>query len=374
MRHRKESNIRTHRFSRSHQSPAAISNQAPVIETIEELRAALQEAIALEHFTIPPYLCALYSIRKGANPEATRIIQTVVIEEMGHMIMAANILNAIGGKPRIFARESLPEYPREMPHSAIGFEVGLLKFSKNALNTFLRIERPAEERGPTEPGQFWSIGEFYAAVSEALNRLDSEAKSRKQKKGIFTGCRPQVTNEHYHGSRGKVIAVYSIEDANEAIKEIVDQGEGKGGSIKDGDDDEPGDESKIAHYYRFNEIFFERRYRTNEPPDEPPSGDPLPVDWNAVYNMMPNPNLRVIRKESKLKEPQRSQLLGAMEEFNRTYSSLLRNIQRGCNGKPEVLREGVPMMHSLREMAIDLMRAEVGIGNYTAGPSFEYVP
>lgn len=40
------------------------------ITSIESLREHLQWALELEHATIPPYLCALYSIKKGHNVES----------------------------------------------------------------------------------------------------------------------------------------------------------------------------------------------------------------------------------------------------------------------------------------------------------------
>ena len=55
------------------------------IETAEDLQAALQVAIELEHSTIPPYLTAYYSIKPGANAEVAQLIYSVVIEEMFHM-------------------------------------------------------------------------------------------------------------------------------------------------------------------------------------------------------------------------------------------------------------------------------------------------
>ena len=61
-----------------------------------------------------------------------------------------------------------------MPHSAVRFKVNLLRFSKDAVNTFLRIERPAPPTEVPKPGKFGSIGEFYAAVRGEL-RLDGEA-------------------------------------------------------------------------------------------------------------------------------------------------------------------------------------------------------
>ena len=95
-------------------------------------------------------------------------------------------------------------------------------------------------------------------------------------------------------------------------------------------------------------------------------GDSLPVDWNAVYNMIPNPKMSMFGHEPRL--------LAKMREFNRLYTKLLANIDKACNGKPEVLMDGVPMMHAMRLAAVDLMKEPSGVGDYTAGPSFEIVP
>jgi hypothetical protein len=334
-----------------------------VFNDLRQLRHALQKAIALELFTIPPYLCALYSIQERANAEAALIIRSVVVEEMLHMILAANILNAIGGRPRICAPGLLRRYPREMPLSEIGFQVNLLKFSREAVNTFLRIERPAPPSKQPAHGKFWSIGEFYASIREALRRLDKEAGNHNNKNGIFTGIQKrQVTEEHYYGSGGKLLAVYSLEDAERAIDEIVGQGEGIDGTIDDADEGIFGQGVEFAHYFRFNEIFNERRYQHGDMPGDAPSGDPLPVDWNAVYNMVPNPTMKMFQHKPGL--------FSKAREFNRTYTALLRNIERACNGEPEILKEGIPLMYALRIAAIDLMNEPIGNGDYTAGPSF----
>ena len=336
------------------------------IDDLAELKERLQEAIALEHFTIPPYLCALYSIKDGANVAARDIIRTVVVEEMLHMVMAANILNAIGGTPRISAKKFLPHYPRPLPHSAIDFQVSLLRFSKEAVNTFLRIERPAKSALPPPKDKFRSIGEFYQAVREALMRFDAEAKARGDKKGIFTGTQAQVSKENYYGSGGELVAVYSIEDANRAIDEIVGQGEGIDSGILAEDDGVLDEDVELAHYYRFNQIFCERRYKTGDTENSGPTGGPLEVDWNAVHNMMPNPKMRKFQGQPRLLEEAKA--------FNRTYMQLLHGIDRGCNGHPEELRtKATPLMHALREQAVDLMQIPAGDGNYTAGPTFEYV-
>jgi hypothetical protein len=362
MPYRQEKNYRRHRFIRTG-SEQTLAADVPRIRDIKALRNALQFAVFLEHFTIPPYLCALYSIHEGSNADAVRIIRSVVMEEMLHMVLAANILNAIGGKPIIGVKEPLPVYPDKMPHSAIGFEVNLLRFSKDAINTFLRIERPAAKTKPTEPGTFWSIGDFYRSVIEALRRLDGEA-AKTHPYGIFIGTQKQVTEEYYGGG-GKVFGVYNLHDAERALEEIVGQGEGIDGCIEDGDGATFGDGVEYAHYFRFNEIFHERRYRPEDKPTDAPSGAILKVNWNAVYNMVPNPRMSMFRHQP--------ELLSKMRKFNRMYMMLLENLNAACNGNPEILSQGIPMMHAMRIAAIDLMQEHCQIGDYTAGPSFEFI-
>ncbi len=105
MSYRQQTNAHRHKcLSDNHgQAPPV----GPLVRNIDDLRRILQEAIELEHFTIPPYLCALYSIQAGTNDQAAKIIHSVVMEEMLHMVMAANILNAIGGKPKMGAEKLL---------------------------------------------------------------------------------------------------------------------------------------------------------------------------------------------------------------------------------------------------------------------------
>ena len=151
------------------------------ITTREELFHYLRAALQLEHATIPPYLTALYSIRPGTNSDAYHVIRVVVVEEMLHLTLAANIFNAIGGTPDLTGADFMPVYPAFLPDGEQDFEVALRRFSPEAVDTFLKIERPAEpqsadrrvvrrsrDRGAlpaVNPGgeeglHFHSIGEF----------------------------------------------------------------------------------------------------------------------------------------------------------------------------------------------------------------------
>ena len=83
--------------------------------TVDRLKELLEAAVKLELSTIPPYLCALYTIHPEGNDEAKLVIRSVVVEEMLHMVLAANVLNAIGGDPRVAGPEHAPRYPHELP-------------------------------------------------------------------------------------------------------------------------------------------------------------------------------------------------------------------------------------------------------------------
>src|SRR4051794_36780105 len=88
--------------------------QAGVRRDESWLREALQAAVELEFFTIPPYLIALWSI-KDESSGPSRTIREIVYEEMQHMALVCNLLAGIGGLPRINSPRSIPLYPRPMP-------------------------------------------------------------------------------------------------------------------------------------------------------------------------------------------------------------------------------------------------------------------
>ena len=113
--------------------------------TIAILQHMLQMAIEVEFSTIPLYLAALMSIKEGYNVEVASLLKKVVIQEMLHMTLACNILNAIGGTPIIASPSVVPVYP------AAGLPGGLRpdlvlrlkKLSKAHLHdTFLSVEQP----------------------------------------------------------------------------------------------------------------------------------------------------------------------------------------------------------------------------------------
>ncbi|WP_433165345.1 ferritin-like domain-containing protein [Kribbella sp. CA-247076] len=330
--------------------------------TMESLREHLQWAVELEHATLPPYLCALYSLDPERNPEAVQVVSSVFSEEMLHLALVANILNAVGGSPRVDAPELLPPHPRRMPHGAL--ELSLGPFGPEALEMFLAIERPAPPSAPPEDDNYETIGQFYDAVEHGLRSLCASLGED----AVFTGDPArQVSDAHFRHSGGRLIVVDSLATALEALEEIVEQGEGTArGEVWDGDADmfHP-ERDEVGHFYRFQELKLGRRYQRGDTPTSGPSGEAIGFDVDGVLPMRPNPRLT--------DHPEGHPIRVAQEEVNQTYSLVLHLLEQTFNGSPRMLSVAIGTMFVLKEQASTLMRMPDGDG-FTAGPTFDYVP
>lgn len=371
--------------------------------TLGEIREHLQLAIEIEHATIPAYLTALFSLHDGTNEDAAWVLRTVAREEMLHMSLAANVLNAIGGSPAIDNAAFVPEYPTELPHFIASPVVQIERFSKDALRTFMRIEWRAQQpakaaRATAAADRYRTIGEFYAAILTALEHVCTQSRESV----VFSGDPSrQISPTDYYGSEGAVVTVTDLASARAAIELIVHQGEGDRGSgveiggeraydesAKDYFASAPGEPRYVAHLYRFNEVLCERYYAGAQAPQTPsnlrevatpgvpglsagidslptPNGPPLPVDWDAVWPIRSNPKSRDF--------PHGSAIRTRLERFNRAYSDLLRVLQRTFNGEPFLLERTVPSMYDLEYLGQELCRTPSGDGETTVGPSWEFV-
>ena len=348
-------------------SQAGVRMGAPLvgpITSLESMREHLQWAIELEHSTIPPYLCALYSIEPGRNLEAVEVISSVLVEEMLHLTLAANLLNAVGGRPRLDIPQMLPGYPRPLPHSDRSFEISLFRFGPEAIEAFLKIEQPSRTSDPPEDDNYETIGQFYQAIERGLRELSAILGEAN----VFCGDRArQVTDQHFYSGGGRIIAVDSLATALAALGEIVEQGEGAGHSqVWDGDKDvfHP-ERDQVAHYYRFQELKLRRRYRRGDTPRSGPTGEPISIDWDAVRRMRANPRT----SDHALGSPVRL----AQEGFNHSYCALLQHLEEAFNGTPQVLGAAIGAMYGLKTQAQALMQMPTEDGLPTAGPTFEYV-
>jgi hypothetical protein len=335
------------------------------IVTIESLREHLQWAIELEHSTITPYLCALYSVDAGRNPEATEVLTSVVVEEMLHTTLVANLLNAVGGRPQLDNPKMLPGYPRPLPHGDRSFEISLCPFGSEAIETFLKIEQPSPTGAPPEGDNYETIGQFYDAIKRGFRELSATLGEAN----LFCGDPArQVTNQHFYSGGGRIIAVNTLTTALAALEEIVEQGEGANhAQVWDGDSDvfHP-EHDQVAHYYRFQELKLGRRYRRGDTPRSGPTGDPISIDWDGVRPMRTNPRTSDHAPGSPIR--------AAQEEFNQSYCALLQVLERAFDGAPQMLGSAIGAMYTLKAQAQALMQTPTEDGLATAGPTFEYVP
>lgn len=338
---------------------------AHAIDTIDDLRRHLQWAIELEHATIPPYLCALYSLDPARNSEAAQVVGTVLAEEMLHLALAANLLNAVGGAPKLDTPELLPPYPHPLPHGDRSVQVHLAPFGAEALELFLRIEQPAPADAPPQTDEYQTIGQFYAAIEAGFRALCDELGEER----VFGGDPARQIGEfHLRSGGGEVMPVHDLKSALAALAEIIEQGEGAARTdVWDGDRDvfHP-EREEVAHFYRFQELRLGRRYRTGDTPQSGPTGAEITVDFDGVLPMRHNPRTADYSEGSPIRV--------AQEEFNQTYSLLLYQLEEAFNGDPGQLKDAVGTMFGLRKQALALMKMPTGDGKTTAGPAFEYVP
>ena len=331
------------------------------ITTLADLRRHLQWAIELEHTTVPPYLCALYSLDPARNPEVAEIMGSVFVEEMLHMLLAANLLNAVGGRPRIDTPRMLAPYPRSLPHADGSFEVSLLPFGAEALEIFLKIEQPSAPCAAPESDTYETIGQFYDAIERGMGDLCA----RLGEAHVFGGD-PQRQVSATVGA-GQVTAVDSLATALTALRQIVVQGEGRrGAEVWDGDPQmfHP-ERDEVGHYFRFQELKLGRCYRRSDTTASGPTGDAIRIDWAGVLPMQPNPRRAGHAPGSEVRTAQR--------EFDVAYCTILQHLDLAFNGSPQMLGRAIGAMFELKRHAQSLMQMPTDGGRATAGPTFEYI-
>jgi hypothetical protein len=360
---------------------AAFRALDPQDVSLANLHKHLHVAMLLELATIPTYLSAMYTIMEGDsnapdyaeefgdNFKVQEIIRTVLVEEMLHLTLSGNVLTAVGGVPKLICPDFVPEYPTQLPGSSRHFWINLGHFSKEQIETFVAIEFPTPKGHPrAKLTEYMTIGQLYNGIIDLMELL--EAKARKAGKTIFTGnIAHQVGPEHYYNSGGEIIVVKDLSSARNALKLIIEQGEGTEDDIWENKDNQT-PVSELAHYYKFLEILCERQYSpTQTNPNELPQGEPLHVKWDKVFPMKAN-----VKTDEYPKGKEGEELRAKSKHFNESYGVLLEMLQAAFTGHQEKLREAIMVMFKLKYSAIDLMRTPFpGLKDTNAGPSFEYL-
>ena len=314
------------------------------IQTLADLQNHVQWAIEIEHWTIPPYLCALYSLnaQDSNNFAAIQIIQDVVVDEMLHLALNCNLLNAIGGSPTFNNPSFIPKYPSSLPHHIPQppLVIHLQKCSVDLIkNTFLEIEKPEPTVNDIPEGDnYMTLAQFYAAISQGFMNLNQSLGP----KGLFNGNATKQVSTIYRADHGFLVQVVDLNSAQQAITEIVQQGEGTPQSQIDPDGD-------LAHYWEFKEI-----------------ADGT-VALGQVYPMIQDPTTASL--------PAGSSVQKLSHLFNDCYCLLLRAMTHIFNtgdnsslvdGMYTLMREVMPLLATL------LMQTPIPNKHGNAGPSFEF--
>lgn len=326
-----------------------------VPNTIEDVRNLVQTAIELEFSTLPPYLYAKFSIPEGENINAASRIDAIIIQEMIHMCLACNILNAIGGSPAITPPIFPAPLPGDIAHDLI---VHLYPFSQQAMKQGMDIETPVD---PIDPPQLKAlaaaeetvpvtIGEYYA-------RLDAELKQLPA--SDWTPGRNQITDDQFF--QGQIFPINGYDDAHRAIDEIVSEGEGSptAGSPLDF-------ESELAHFYRFQEVYRNQVLVKADNSVGYAWGEPLGVDWKAIYPAVADPQTIDFSKE-----PPPAQ--AAQAACDKAFTTMVNELRNAFNGESGRLGNAVRAMFDLRMAALNALNTPLADGTSVAGPSFTYL-
>ncbi|XP_078674115.1 uncharacterized protein LOC144912566 [Branchiostoma floridae x Branchiostoma belcheri] len=400
---------------------------------LTDIKTALQTAIQLELATIPPYLSALFSIKEGCNEEVAGLIQGIVIEEMQHLTLAANVLNAIGGTPVLNTENVAPSYPSSLPGGANpDLTVTLGRCSLDRIrNVFQKIETP-ECSLSTSPvtalfrhRNFNSDNAFTDQGLKVLNDKCKEARSqispqtiggiyihqilcpmlqqeRHAKRSgatIFVGnvSRQLTKKQWYGGASDATFAVSDMTTAIKAIAYIVMEGEGS-------DPCDPFDQyGELSHYFKFAEIAHGRRlvrtdnnacsssktsetssekcYRITQPTmfDDHIRFRPCEEDtvcstsFHFVGPMIPFYEACVwptISNPRSNMYQTKSKARNYSDIFNKVYTDLLKCLHEAVNGQPDRMGDCMGMMKSLKVWADKLVRTPIDLdGDPNIGPN-----
>lgn len=319
----------------------------------------LQTGIGVEFGTLPPYLYALYSIRPGANQEARRRIKSVALQEMTHMCLACNILNALGGNPKVTPQTYPGPLPGDIGPDGTPLTLHLYPFSQAAMQQAMNIEQPEDPlQFPVErllaeqpATRAVTIGQFYGMLDAFLATLPP---------GEWQAGRSQIVDDQFFG--GRLFAVNGYEEAHRAITEIVSEGEGAKNDPLDFQDD-------VAHYYRFGELFHDRVLTKSANPLGYSWGPTrLGIDWTGVYPSIVDPGLHDFSQE-----PAAAQ--AAQAACNATFTEMVNDLQDAVTGTGTgSLGQAVAAMFRLRMAALHAFTVPLADGQHVSGPAFLYQP
>jgi CDGSH-type Zn-finger protein/uncharacterized Fe-S cluster protein YjdI len=297
----------------------------------EQILYWLHEAAELEHNLMCCYLYAAFSLKRvDANwspDEAAAVkrwyglIQSVAMEEMGHLCIVGNLMTALGANPHF----NRPMFPVEAGPYPAGFAIRLQAFSPETIEHFLFLERPEDAaigdgpgfaptgayrrevpEGRLSPGPFdyTTVGQLYNTLACAMQQF-VEAHGEA---ALFIGDPGQQVTAALAPLPG-VCTVTDLESALAGLKTIVTQGEGASREQVD------------SHFHRFERMKDELCAMLAANPSFEPA-------WAAATNPVMNRPLRDERVH--VNSPD---IAPWLDIGNALYTTSLRCLMQGFNVK-----------------------------------------
>jgi hypothetical protein len=321
--------------------PAHLADIAAA-RSARELQPYLQGALELKMIVIPPYLTALFSLRDGNNGEVRETLGSAVVDEMLHVALIANTMNAVGCPPILSAERLARGYPARLPLGATGVELGLTKFSLDLTrDVFLALDGSASSvaaslRPVAGVGPYATPGGFYRAIIRKFEELGDPV--------VIGDPALQFVDEVSYSQR----ELFRIHDARSAIRAL---------RLVSGDASTTGeaqiDSGGSARFRRLKHIA------------RGPGADASPFDPSGVINIVENSRTSMY--------PPGSLVRNAVDQFNVAYCSILAALHETFNGRPDRYEFAISRMYGLTSLARSIVATDLGDGTFAA-PSFQWRP
>jgi CDGSH-type Zn-finger protein/uncharacterized Fe-S cluster protein YjdI len=221
----------------------------------EQLLYWLHEAAEIEHHLMCCYLYAAFSLKRADVRWSTQqaaavarwrgLITGVALEEMTHLCLVGNLMNALGAPPHM-GRPPLPVNSGPYP---AGFVIRLGPFCAATVEHFKYLERPGgaqladgsgfvpeqlyQRKVPAErlspgPRDYQTVGELYEMLAQSLQACVNELGEA----ALFVGD-PRLQVDASLAPLPGVCAITDLASAQRALHTIVSQGEGAGAEHAD---------------------------------------------------------------------------------------------------------------------------------------------
>ncbi|WP_443749178.1 ferritin-like domain-containing protein [Asticcacaulis solisilvae] len=348
-----------------------------IIRHREQLLDTLSEAAEIEHNLMCCYLYAAWSLKTepddGIDPEIQkeirgwqRAIVDVAIDEMTHLTLVSNLMNALGGVAHLHR----PNFPVSNGYHPADLQVRLAPFNRDTLQHFIYLERPEGSDEPDGQGfdqrptysrglrgirlmpsaqDYRTVGHLYRSVEDALKQLAAEMGEP----ALFCGDPALQVCPNILTLTG-LVRITDLASACRAIETIVEQGEGASNN------------SAGCHYARFVKIRESYDAILARDPDFKPGH---PVASNPVMRKpIQNPEDRVWIEREDARQ--------VLDLGNAVYNHMLRFLAQGfaatdVTEKRLMINTAIDMMMALDPLARELARLKANDSDdCNAGLSF----